>query len=78
MLGKQETYEETIKNKEQQIEKYREILMCPICMDKTKDTVFVPCGHAFCAKCSSAILNANSGRCPICRINIDSHHLFYF
>lgn len=75
--GKELEHEQALRSKEQQLDKYKEVVMCPICMNKDKNTIFVPCGHAYCDKCSGAILNSNSGRCPICRINVDSHHQFY-
>eukprot|EP00026_Physarum_polycephalum_P003494 Phypoly_transcript_03506.p1 GENE.Phypoly_transcript_03506~~Phypoly_transcript_03506.p1 ORF type:complete len:680 (+),score=120.64 Phypoly_transcript_03506:92-2041(+) len=66
-----------LKHKETQIERLRELVMCPICMDQHKNTIYVPCGHALCTKCSNTILGSNSGRCPICRMDVESQHPVY-
>ncbi|XP_071109275.1 E3 ubiquitin-protein ligase MIB2-like isoform X1 [Haliotis cracherodii] len=47
-----------LKKKLQEME---ESLMCPVCMERKKDTVFL-CGHALCGKCSDALK-----LCPMCR-----------
>ena len=43
--------------------------ICSICMDKTIDSAFIPCGHqTSCTDCSRILLAR--GPCPICRVPI--------
>ena len=37
---------------------------CPICLDRERDTAFIPCGHRACATCAGQM---SSSRCPVCR-----------
>ena len=37
---------------------------CPICLDRERDTAFIPCGHRACAACAGQM---SSSRCPVCR-----------
>ena len=39
--------------------------ICPICMDKKRNTISLPCKHLFCEICIDKI-----EKCPICRKNI--------
>merc|ERR1719474_228626 len=39
---------------------------CKVCMDHSKDTVLVPCGHCLCSKCSQRLR-----KCPMCRARIE-------
>lgn len=41
-------------------------LECPVCMDKQKDIVLVPCGHTLCSSCSGRIK-----KCHICKSYIE-------
>ena len=40
---------------------------CPVCLDRGRDTAFIPCGHQTCAECAGRISSARSYRCPVCR-----------
>lgn len=46
---------------------------CIICMDRKKDTIFIPCGHhCSCMICAKIIVNDYiNTTCPICRSSID-------
>ena len=37
---------------------------CPICLDRERDTAFIPCGHRACAACAGQV---SLSRCPVCR-----------
>ena len=37
---------------------------CPICLDRERDTAFIPCGHRACAACAGQM---SLSRCPVCR-----------
>lgn len=47
-------------------------LECPVCMDKQKDIVLVPCGHTLCSSCSSRIK-----KCHICKSSIEYYQNMY-
>ena len=36
--------------------------ICPICMDKQRNTISLPCKHLFCSECINKV-----DKCPICR-----------
>ena len=36
----------------------------PICLDRERDTAFIPCGHRACAACAGQM---SLSRCPVCR-----------
>lgn len=45
-------------------------LMCEVCMDFYKDPRTLRCGHYFCSKCISLIMEMSDGTfptCPVCR-----------
>jgi Zinc finger, C3HC4 type (RING finger) len=56
-----------LEKQKREAERYRELLMCPICMTKTKNTSLKPCGHLLCGDCVKAIIKIGSGKCPVCR-----------
>ena len=51
--------------------------VCPVCLDRARDTAFVPCGHRVCAECAERISTTawrgsgprgdSESRCPVCR-----------
>ena len=42
--------------------------ICPICLDKKKSTICIPCKHFFCSNCIQELIKNKS--CPLCRIEI--------
>jgi hypothetical protein len=44
-----------------QVAALESVKICPICMDRAKDIVFI-CGHCFCKECTQ-----NLAQCPLCR-----------
>ncbi|KAG4080128.1 hypothetical protein HA402_008199 [Bradysia odoriphaga] len=45
---------------------------CKICMDRTINSAFVPCGHRFaCHDCGKEWMRNVSAKCPVCRLKID-------
>ncbi|XP_037027647.1 uncharacterized protein LOC119068235 [Bradysia coprophila] len=45
---------------------------CKICMDRTINSAFVPCGHRFaCHDCGKEWMRNVSASCPVCRMKID-------
>lgn len=49
-------------------------LRCPVCLDLLKDPLVAPCGHAACASCARAAIEANPA-CPTCRAPTDATSL---
>ena len=50
---------------------------CPVCLERARDTAFMPCGHRVCAECARILSETNwrgsgprgdsESRCPECR-----------
>ena len=50
---------------------------CPVCLDRARNTAFIPCGHRTCAECAERISTTawrgsgprgdSESRCPVCR-----------
>ncbi|XP_058988519.1 baculoviral IAP repeat-containing protein 7 [Mustela lutreola] len=51
----------------EQLRRLQEERTCKVCLDRTVDTVFVPCGHLVCAECAPALQ-----LCPVCRAPVHS------
>ena len=49
-------------------------LRCPVCLDLLTDPLVAPCGHAACASCARAAIEANPA-CPTCRAPTDATSL---
>lgn len=43
---------------------------CPICLDKIRDKITLPCGHHFNKECLIMSIESNSYSCPYCRDKI--------
>jgi len=52
-----------------------DIQLCSICLDKKKDTVFLPCKHYSC--CYGCAERLRNQRCPICRGNVQDMMKIY-
>ena len=52
-------------------------LFCVVCLEGTKDTVLVPCGHlCACQKCAVTI--RARAKCPICRATVERTCRVYY
>ena len=47
---------------------------CPCCLERARDTAFVPCGHVLCGACAAAY---GEQRCPICRAAVGTKLKIY-
>ncbi|CAF4757892.1 unnamed protein product [Pieris macdunnoughi] len=56
---------------QQQLEDIKEQTMCPICLDRLKNMIFL-CGHGMCQMCGDCITV-----CPICRKQVEKRILLY-
>ena len=58
---------------------------CSVCLSNPCEVVLQPCGHVcLCRDCVTQISSTNtlartqsSGKCPVCRSSIESHHNIY-
>ena len=52
--------------------------LCPICYDRRKDTVLVPCGHQLCHECQPSLpMRSMVQHCPVCQTPVDQHVRLY-
>ncbi|XP_013168101.1 PREDICTED: E3 ubiquitin-protein ligase mib1 [Papilio xuthus] len=56
---------------QQQLQDIKEQTMCPICLDRLKNMIFL-CGHGMCQMCGDRI-----AVCPICRKHVEKRILLY-
>lgn len=56
---------------QQQLQDIKEQTMCPVCMDRIKNMIFL-CGHGTCQLCGDRI-----SECPICRKAVEKRILLY-
>jgi len=55
----------------EQLEYYRGIVKCPLCMKNEKNAVINKCFHTFCRDCIDQRLNLRNRKCPTCAVPID-------
>jgi E3 ubiquitin-protein ligase mind-bomb len=61
---------------QQQLQDMKDQTMCPICLDRLRNLVFM-CGHAVCQSCGDRVNQGANPECPICRKKIDKSILLY-
>jgi hypothetical protein len=49
------------------LKKYTQFLVCPICMEDSDENIELPCEHIFCNKCIKKWLLQKQNSCPNCR-----------
>ena len=52
-------------------------MMCPICMEESKNVSLDACGHTLCKGCAAMILSTSNKKCPICRKVVKAANPFY-
>ncbi|XP_063713547.1 E3 ubiquitin-protein ligase mib1-like isoform X1 [Symsagittifera roscoffensis] len=62
---------EDVSKLKQQLQDLKEQTMCPICLDKLKNMVFM-CGHGYCQLCGDQM-----EECPICRKKVEKRVLLF-
>ncbi|XP_076762886.1 E3 ubiquitin-protein ligase MIB1-like isoform X2 [Xylocopa sonorina] len=60
-----------IQKLQQQLQDIKEQTMCPVCLDRLKNMIFL-CGHGTCQMCGDRM-----SECPICRKAVDKRILLY-
>ncbi|KAK2723321.1 hypothetical protein QYM36_001843 [Artemia franciscana] len=56
---------------QQQLQDIKEQTMCPVCLDRLKNMIFL-CGHGACQMCGDRM-----SECPICRKSVEKRILLY-
>ncbi|KAG6784625.1 hypothetical protein POTOM_010323 [Populus tomentosa] len=54
---------------QQELQEYREIVKCSICLDRPKEVVITKCYHLFCNTCVQRILESRHRKCPVCSMS---------
>jgi E3 ubiquitin-protein ligase mind-bomb len=60
-----------IQKLQQQLQDIKEQTMCPVCLDRLKNMIFL-CGHGLCQMCGDQMTE-----CPICRKAVEKRILLY-
>jgi len=63
--------EAEIKKLQQQLQDIKEQVMCPVCLDRIKNMIFL-CGHGACQLCGDRMTE-----CPICRKPVEKRIILY-
>ncbi|GAA0169149.1 hypothetical protein LIER_23694 [Lithospermum erythrorhizon] len=55
-----------VEKHQQELQEYKEILNCSVCLDNRKEVVITKCYHLFCNPCIQRILEGRHRKCPKC------------
>ncbi|CAM1319933.1 Uncharacterised protein r2_g2827 [Pycnogonum litorale] len=69
--GNRDTSDSDIQKLQQQLQDIKEQTMCPVCLDRLKNMIFL-CGHGACQMCGDRM-----SECPICRKPVEKRILLY-
>ncbi|XP_074027203.1 E3 ubiquitin-protein ligase MIB1 isoform X2 [Leptinotarsa decemlineata] len=69
--GRDTTNSNDIQKLQQQLQDIKEQTMCPVCLDRLKNMIFL-CGHGLCQMCGDQMTE-----CPICRKAVEKRILLY-
>lgn len=69
--GSRDTSTYDIQKLQQQLQDIKEQTMCPVCLDRLKNMIFL-CGHGTCQMCGDRM-----SECPICRKAVEKRILLY-
>lgn len=69
--GSRDTSNSDIQKLQQQLQDIKEQTMCPVCLDRLKNMIFL-CGHGTCQMCGDRM-----SECPICRKSVEKRILLY-
>ncbi|XP_014677222.1 PREDICTED: E3 ubiquitin-protein ligase MIB1-like isoform X2 [Priapulus caudatus] len=69
--GARDSTQQDIAKLQQQLHDIKEQTMCPVCLDRLKNMIFL-CGHGMCQMCGDRM-----NECPICRKTVEKRILLY-
>ncbi|KAH9618916.1 hypothetical protein KSS87_006568 [Heliosperma pusillum] len=49
-----------------ELQEYKDILKCSVCLDRPKEVVITKCCHLVCNPCVQKVLNSGHRKCPLC------------
>ncbi|KAL2892515.1 E3 ubiquitin-protein ligase BRE1-like 1 [Bienertia sinuspersici] len=50
----------------QELQEYKEILKCSVCLDRPKEVVITKCYHLLCNPCVQKVIETRHRKCPVC------------
>ncbi len=60
------------------LEQYKDMMRCEICLTNIKDVRLSPCDHQFCKTCVKSLINRRETKCPKCRVTFTSVNKVYY
>lgn len=51
---------------QQELQEYKEILKCSVCLDRPKEVVITKCYHLLCNPCVQKVIETRHRKCPVC------------
>jgi hypothetical protein len=60
------------------LEQYKEMIKCPVCIGNIKDVRLSPCGHMMCKSCVKTYIDSGNRRCPVCTQPFASFDKVYY
>ncbi|KNA15369.1 hypothetical protein SOVF_098820 [Spinacia oleracea] len=51
---------------QQELQEYKEILKCSVCLDRPKEVVITKCFHLLCNPCVQKVIETRHRKCPVC------------
>lgn len=62
-----------IEKLQEELQEYREVLKCSICLDRPKEVVITKCCHLFCNPCVQRIIETRHRKCPTCAVSFGTN-----
>ncbi len=59
------------------LEQYKDMMRCEICLTNIKDVRLSPCDHQFCKECIRRLINRRETKCPKCRVTFTNLNKVY-
>ena len=60
------------------LELYKDMIKCPVCLSNIKDVRLSPCGHMMCKSCVKNYITRRETQCPICKQKFTSFDKVYY
>ncbi len=60
------------------LDQYKTMMKCPVCLGNIKDVRLSPCGHMMCKSCIKGYTTRGEHKCPICKRDFTSFDKVYY
>jgi hypothetical protein len=60
------------------LDEYKHMIKCPVCIGNIKDVRLSPCGHMMCKSCMKDYMTRRDTECPICKKQFTSFDKVYY